>query len=241
MTYETEEQFPGGIFFQSAETDYRWTPTIDGDFLTDTAEQLVASGAVASVPVMLGTTLNEGPMFLSWLMSAVPVQNDEDYHGALDRAFGPNAGAVLSEYPVNKFPSASAALAEVNGDRFFVCPARAMARHLSQNGLETYLYSFEYLPEGMLVEEMGVHHAAEIAFVFNRDNNITSIGEEGRELARVLGNGWKSFAYEGSPLLDQAQVDWPLYDDDDTLLVFDQPLSSRSGHRAQKCNFWDSL
>lgn len=243
QAYLATAQDPGGIFFQSEARDNRWSPTIDGDFLKQSPDYSIATGNVSKVPVILGTTLDEGPMFLSWLMDAVAIESHDDYYQALERVFGKNADAIVAAYPEEDFPSAHDALAKVNGDAFFVCPTRTMAKNLSANGIDTYLYSFEFEPEkGMLVDTMGVHHAIEIAYIFNMDSTLVTLGESDKELAETMGQAWTDFANTGSPNTDDTPLQWPGYKaDTGTALVFNRPVSTRAGHRSEICDFWAEL
>lgn len=240
--YEDAEQLPGGIFFQSAETDHRWGPIVDGEVIPVRPTDAIADGDVAQVPVMLGATLHEGPLFQSDIMSAVKLADEEDYTAALERSFGAHADAVAERYPLASFEGPNDAVGAVNGDAYFVCPTRRMARDLAENRVETYLYRFAYQADGMFSDLLGVFHASDIAFVFGVDNAMSAAGEAGRPLVEAMGGAWSAFARDGVPSLPEGTSTWPLYDmDTHQHVVFDLPLDVHTDFSDELCDFWDSL
>src|SRR5262249_31647354 len=147
---------------------------------------------------------------------AKPVADESEYRAALARRFGDaNIDAIVARYPVASFASANAALAEVSGDAFFVCPARRNVRTISKVS-PVYRYSFEHPPEQPLVADLGAFHSGEIPFVFGLD--VLPLGKVGSAtgLRDSMQLAWTSFAAAGEP-----GSNWPRWDGGETLHVLD--------------------
>lgn len=74
----------------------KWAPVVDGVELTATPEALTAQGALADVPVLLGTNGDEGSMFVDIDYDA----SEADYEAYMVTLFGEElADKVIAQYP----------------------------------------------------------------------------------------------------------------------------------------------
>ncbi len=229
------EQMPGGFFYGEAPANT--LPNLDGVVLPATIESRFAAGDFAPRPLIIGANRDEGTLFHTSFLSNL-VADEAQYRAALARRFGDaNVDAIVAQYPVASFPTPNAALAEVSGDAFFVCPARRNAREIAKVS-PVYAYAFERPLENQLLGDLGAFHSSEIPFVFGID--AFPLGKIGAAtgLADQMQLYWTTFARTADP--NGSGPAWPRYDDGDTLLVLDEPITTRTGHKAARCDFWDA-
>ncbi len=233
---------PGGVFYQGEDDVNRWGPNLDGAFLPLSAADALVSGQFDKVPLIIGTVADEGTIFHHYVIGAIEVVDEIEYREALGRYFQHHVDAIIDRYAPDDFASANEALIEVTTDAFFVCPTRRMARAFSSAGVEKFLYTFERPPETPMFAELEVYHSAELMFVFGNDGSLGRIGQAGQELARSMGARWSRFALTGTPDDPLSTLSWPAYDaTTDLHLTFDLPLSTGSGHKKERCDFWDGI
>ncbi|MEO2169277.1 MAG: carboxylesterase/lipase family protein [bacterium] len=231
--------WPGGAFYPPAPSEFYFNARIvDGYVLSQGVAEAFAAGDIADVPFLLGVNGDEGTLFHSPLL-ATPVADEMEYRAALGRTFPDDVDAILAEYPVADFASASAALTEVSADAFFVCPTRTVARSAARAGLPTFLYAFEFVPAALL-PGLGSFHTAEIPFVFGVDA-FALVTEDARPLHDAMLRYWTRFAAAGDPNGESADT-WPAFDNaSEEFMVLDSPLAIGTGYRQERCDFWDSI
>jgi para-nitrobenzyl esterase len=231
-----DQQLPGGFFY--GEAPGNTLPNIDGVVLPETIEARLAAADFPPRPLIIGTNRDEGTLFHTEILSN-PVTDETQYRAALARHFGDGSvDMIVARYPVASFASANAALAEISGDAFFVCPARRNARAISKVSA-VYAYSFERPLENQLLGNLGAFHSSEIPFVFGLDTfPLGKIGG-GAPLVDHVQTYWTTFAKTGDP--NGAGPAWPRYNATDMLLVLDEPITTRTGHKAAQCDFWEAL
>jgi para-nitrobenzyl esterase len=237
------QQPPGGFFYAGA-VPPNTLPNIDGVVLPAPIEDRLAAGGYPARPLMIGTNGDEGTLFLSSILAS-PVTDEDQYLAALGRRFGDDKAARIAEtYPVADYSSPSAALAEISGDAFFVCPARRNARAIAAAapGAPIYRYTFERALEQPLIADLGAFHSAEIAFVFGGETFPLGKVGSADALSRAMQGYWTRFAATGDPNGGDAPVAWPSYDaSSDPHLVLDVPVSAAAGLKPAICDFWDAL
>jgi para-nitrobenzyl esterase len=230
------QQQPGGFFY--ANVPPNTLPHVDGVFLPASIEVQLAAGDYPARPLIIGTNHDEGTLFHSNILSNL-VMDETQYVAALTRRFGSTVAADIAQrYPVASFASPNAALAEVSGDAFFVCPARRNARIVAATGAPVYRYTFDRPLEQQLLPDLGAFHSSEIPFVFGVD--VYPLGTVGTAtaLADAMQGYWTSFASTGTPSGDVA---WPAYDATEPSLVLDLPITTATAYKASACDFWDAL
>jgi para-nitrobenzyl esterase len=232
-------QPPGGPFYVGGENVLSTIPNVDGVVMRRSLRTAFTQGVFEPRPLILGTNRDEGTLFHSAFF-AMEVTNETEYRDALARRFGAaNVDAIVARYPLASFKSANAAIAEVTGDAFFVCPARTAARGAAGiPGAAVYLYSFDHVPESTFLPDLGVFHSVEIPYLFGTDGlyPLARVGESGAPVAAKLQQLWIDFAKTGSP-----GSAWPKYGDADQYLSIDDPVSVKTALKASQCEFWDQL
>jgi para-nitrobenzyl esterase len=232
-------QPPGGPFYVGGENVLSTIPNVDGVVMRRSLRTAFTQGVFEPRPLILGTNKDEGTLFHSAFF-AMEVTTETEYREALARRFGAaNVDAIVARYPIASFKSANAAIAEVTGDAFFVCPARTAARGAAGiPGAAVYLYSFDHMPESTFLPDLGVFHSVEIPYLFGTDGlyPLARVGERGAPVAAKLQQLWIDFAKTGSP-----GSEWPKYGDADQYLSIDDPVSVKTALKASQCEFWDQL
>jgi para-nitrobenzyl esterase len=252
---------PGGFFYQDDTTTLTFRPIVDGVFLTDQPANLFAAGKQAPVPVLQGTNTSEGVLFhISALGPYTPVTTEADYLAALTRAFGSNAAAIATRYPVADadagtasaeagagaavvFDSPNDALTQVTADGIFVCQARRLERMLLADGMKTYLYSFNGPLQGVPIAALAgkAFHSSELPYVFGAPYLLGSVPPAGQPLVDAMEGYWTQFARNGDPN-GGANPTWPVYTTaGDQNLNLDTPITVGTGLEKANCDFWDDL
>ena len=159
--------------------------------------------------------------------------------------------AILKAYPIADFKTATVRAIKATTDALFRCGSRESARALSEQGIKTYLYSFDFesdtykdpaTPECTAVAGLGcgVYHSAEIKYAFD---NYAGIDPNGFTMATIMSDMWTQFAKEGTPNKPGSSwVTWPEYETETDLsirLTHAPRLVSRWAKTG--CDFWKSL
>lgn len=195
-----------------------WAPVIDGVEVTGQPALLTEQGKVHDVPVMLGTNLDEGTLFVPTKSNA----SDQDFAYWINKTFSSHDAALLtsvyspSKYNATKDASrAFWALAAILGDGLMTCPARRSAHllaHTPGRKSNTFRYFFQHeLSLLKTIEDVGKSHAygvchgSELALVFHLDALLGLDAE--RSMSKQVVKWWETFAATGMPGATAAE--WP--------------------------------
>jgi para-nitrobenzyl esterase len=195
-------------------------PVVDGWVLPKTPFEVFAAGAQAPVPLMVGTTDDEGSLFVELAGSAlptvvgddVPLASAEAYRAALERRFGEQAPAIEERYPGVDAASLRRSTGAIFTDAYFGANARYLAAMQQRRGRPAWLYLFTRTPPGV-DEPAGAIHGADVPFVFGAPTPIGPRNEWDDSLARAIGDYLVQFARTGDPNQD-GRPQWPRYDPD---------------------------
>lgn len=220
-----------------------WGPVVDGAELTTTPNELLASGGGAQVPVIAGTTKDEGDLFtLLWKLAFGADITDQQIADTLAVLYTPQqVQAILARYPGSQYPSTPARASALITDGLFVCSARQTVRAVAKNGRPAYLYQFAYPFRAPLYPTMGVAHSFELPFVFGTTFGGKNIGDDERPTSDAMQGYWSRFALAGDPNGRGAPA-WPRYDAaSDQHIVLDATITTGSNLKRDACDFWDTL
>lgn len=240
---------PPALFEQISETGRtQWTPIVDGFEIPDQPRLLYERGAFSRVPVLLGSTRDEGWTFVN---RAYPANvTTEQYEGAIETEFGADGAAILAAYPVADFAAPKDALARVAGDVEYVCEARRIARLIERTKTPVFLYSFEYEVDPVIVDR--VAHGMDVNFVFGNNfapplfvNYVLTAPD--LALSHAISGYWTRFAATGNPNSDDPSVvHWPAFKHPtglgqgaDRYVVFDAAITGASRLGGTRCEFWE--
>ncbi|KAI0180797.1 alpha/beta-hydrolase [Hypoxylon sp. FL1284] len=229
-----------------------WTPVVDGKVIM---EQPSAVGV--KVPSIIGSTANEGSLFVLGFYQAAAISNkltQADYDKFLTYNFGPLAGRVNETFSLDKAfnGSVTAAVSTVVGDVSYKCPSyRALAK-AEQNGVPVWSYLFDHHPSCAWYDKikaewlpyLGAPHTSEIPFVFNfttamppPDGSCTFTAEE-QAMSHAMSRAWTNMAAVGSPDDEQA---WPAWTKADSKGVVIKDAMKAGVVDYSRCEFWDVI
>lgn len=221
----------------------------------------IANGRFPHVPTVVGATLDEGRAFqqerVGW--------SEEQYVAQVRSDWGPNADAVLAEYPwpddagehtaaylLADILTDSGSLGGSPGTGIGGCANRSLTRDIARY---TRTYAYEWAPPADSPAwyetpryDWGAGHATELPYLFPDRNSganaaLFNVGE--RRLARDLIDYWGAFVKKGRPsVADQAR--WPSYNRTHSYLSLrtagrSRVISDARYSAEHHCGFWDEL
>jgi para-nitrobenzyl esterase len=186
------------------------TPVGDGFVLPLSPQVAVATGQFNRVPVINGTNHDEARFLVAINELAGQVVSAAQYPAAVVGAFGPQAGPlVLAQYPLSNYLNADEAVAAIETDFAFACPARLLDQALSRY-VPVFAYEFndEDAPEIFLPPvsfPYGAAHGSELQYFFpaasltHLPTPPPELRPDQRQLSRAMMRYWTQFAKTGDP------------------------------------------
>jgi len=216
-------------------------PTIDGGLLASSPEAAVAAGAVADVPLLVGTNRDEAAFFAVGVPQIANLDDDGLVRWVERATLNPNqASAVIAAYRDVRGgrgesvqpPDLWSAIAS---DVIFRLPSVRLAEvHASAAdpdvGTYQYLFTWETPALGGM---LGSCHGLEMPFVFGTVRNpgvqLFSGGGEGAfRLSEGMRSSWAAFARSGIPS-NGTTGEWPAWGPDDRLTMVFGPWPGGEG------------
>ena len=228
---------------------------VDGQIIPSGAASAFASGKFTHVPVMNGSTQDEGNFFIALqeYFSGPPrtAISDADVTRYVDQVFKGNAGPggtppsypagtparVLQHYPQDGYASSQLRLDEIETD-VMVCRIQH-ANHLLAGQVALYAYEFRDRTAPWFMPEMPgfsplAYHTSDIQYLFpgwhGGDKGVPhDLNLQQGKLSDELIAAWSNFAWTGNPNR-QGDDPWPAYGTDaksGTYLSEDVPSLSR--------------
>ena len=180
---------------------YKTRVTIDGSVLENHPAAVFAAGKQARVPVMIGTTKDEGAYFTGFL----PPNRDE-FEQTLRRFYGASSGAVISLYSSQAGGDYKSDGARFVTDAWFLHPTRQLLEGMKSIPVDAYQYQFIRPGEGS--SDTGSPHAIELRFVFGTLGENASDAEQ--RVSDMMRAQWVKFAETGDPN-GAGLPSWPSY------------------------------
>ncbi|MGT2509688.1 carboxylesterase family protein [Cupriavidus basilensis] len=180
----------------------------DGDIVARPDYQAIATGALPSIPILVGSNSDEGGRAAKSLVQAsVP-----GYLSFVDRNFPGFESRARTEYGVQTDEQIHRMTADMYSDTQFNFGTRELLRAYAKAGLPAYRYLFSRHRNDGLSEPV---QGDELQFVF--DN--LSASHRGKKLpftevdstvAKSMADAWVTFAKTGKPG-NPDQVAWPMF------------------------------
>jgi len=171
-------------------------PVIDGYVLPDEPYKVFSRGEQNDVPLLLGSTSQEGVGFVGGVRSTVA-----SFLADVSKAFGPLGARLAPIYATGSDSEAAASRVDLEGDLRFGWETRTWAMLHAQTGRQpTYVYRFDYTrvaATSVISAKPGAAHGDEMRFVFGRRDPEWTTAEE--DLSRFVRRSWVQFARTGSP------------------------------------------
>jgi para-nitrobenzyl esterase len=222
-----------------------WSPAVDTPTLPTRPSALVATGGLAPVPVLAGTTRDEGTLFTDQFYDRAdgPLTADR-FAAQLETAAGGRARAATAAYPLaGRAPGR--VWADVVTDRAYACTGLATYRGL---GARAPLFAYEFADPGAPATfdappadlADGVTHGAEVAYLFDLVPGQPAFTPAQQGLADRMVAAWARFAATGDPGDGTA---WPSWRDDGTVRTLSSDpaagrLSGTEFAAEHRCAVW---
>jgi len=223
-----------------------WGPVVDGVDIPDQPRTLYEDGAFSHVPLIIGSTRDEGWIYAdrSYPAGLTVAQ----YEAAVAAEFGADAPAILAQYPADHYPSPKLALSQLAGDVEAMCEARRVARLVERTGTPVYQYSFDREVPAVAGDQ--VIHGIDRNFLFGNNYGPPSnyaLNADDLALFRAIAGYWTRFAATGNPNSDdESVVHWPAFKHptgrgrgSNKYLVLDALVREDKRLREPACDFWE--
>ncbi len=186
----------------------------DNEILPVDPYEAYRTGAFNHVPVLIGSNLNEGALFVAGAERRLGRGLTDDDDPSQSVAFFGNAAEVVRKaYPSAKFGGPAQALSQAVTDRRFACYA-----HMARVDLAAFVpvYGYEMTEPNPVQQQPftppvdlpnSAYHTADLAYLFNSDANGAPLVGRAGALSERLRQYWTNFARTGSPTATPSQ--WP--------------------------------
>ncbi|KAI0135954.1 alpha/beta-hydrolase [Hypoxylon sp. NC0597] len=244
---------------------FYWTPCIDGTLLHDLPYVLFSRGEYANVPLIIGTTTNEGTVFAFNASTKEEMATFiQDNYPNLTTA---QASSVVEQYPLMSalpmhgpwFPSA----AEAYGEATFICPATHVLSSYAQRLNSSRIWGYRYNVYDAInaAQGLGVPHVFEAWAVYG-PNSQKGVGGAPKsyysyasDVVHPLMDYWISFVRTLNPntLRTPSAPAWESWDTGEVgrrLLMEAGNSSTKGGNftmemvpaeQRARCEFWKRL
>ncbi|CAK7226432.1 hypothetical protein SEUCBS140593_006238 [Sporothrix eucalyptigena] len=220
-------------------TLHRPNPVVDGDFLRDLGSQQLSSGQFVKVPILTGTTRDEG----TWSDYGVKNINTTDEfeavveHDGLTSTASHKMAALYPDDPDQGIPATLVGrpgnetglgaqwkrVAAYSGDKVMIAGRRMAAQTLANHGLDVYSYVYDVLFHAKWWQ-YGAQESDDLAFVFHNVTlseaaiSPTDAADQKptfEPLSYLMCSMWLSFVStlnpNNVPSAMKANVTWPKY------------------------------
>lgn len=231
------------------------SPNVDGYALTQQPFAAFAAGNFRRVPIIDGTNLTEGRLFISQteLLGGQPYTADTYTSVGAAILGGANADATLRErYPLAFWGIPNYAAAAISTDYVFTC-ASVLLESLLARYVPVYAYELTeplppmvFLPPDPNMPSLGTPHAADLPFLFPLFKNDflsyppANFSPPQRRLGKGMRSMWSTLLKFGRPLNPTGGV-WPRYTlTSPGVLNLRAPAPTMSYNRSQahQCDLW---
>lgn len=232
-----------------------WQNFIDGEMVKGDVFPALSRGQFNRVPIMVGTTKDEGRGFipLSFELDGTAM-TEAEYVESMKQSFGPQLQSLLTGwlYPSAKYASPALAASQVWTD-IFACQSNETANRASAY-VPAFAYEFadvtapEYVHAPFTVS--GAYHASDLLYWFQTPVGGAPIALNAtqKRLSDQMQRYWSRFATTGNPngSGDSADPSWPKFNKLTTpylTLVPDAISTQQWGafQRAHQCGAWSIL
>jgi para-nitrobenzyl esterase len=214
-----------------------FAPVFDGWVLPKNPLTAYSGGHQHDVPIITGSTLNEGNIYLADERDL----SVEKYQSFLKSRFANNYAEALEMFPVREAKDVAPALDRILTVAANAQPARLVAQSMERKKSRAYLYQFTRLPNTAMARKLKVHHGVDIAYVFGNLTKADGYNDTDMRLSKKMMDYWVNFAKTGNPN-GQGLVDWPAYNSTSDLnLEFADTVRTNKHLFKKECDFISRL
>ncbi|KAH8885148.1 alpha/beta-hydrolase [Thozetella sp. PMI_491] len=229
---------------------FYWTPAVDGDYLPDLPSTLYENGRFLKLPMLLGTTTDEGTIFVT--NASTPADMTTFFGNNYPKLTPNDTDAILGLYPLQSklpehavwFPSTQQAY----GEATFICPAVNVLNAMETGVQDLFAYRYNVQDDENTAAGIGVLHVFEAAAVFGPDNiggSRTSYKTYNAAIVPVVMNYWISFVrtLDPSTLRSAGAPTWDRWGSGTgfSRLLFEtnnSRMETTPGDQLSRCQFW---
>ncbi len=221
-----------------------WAPVIDETFLVEDPTVSAAAGKMR-VPTLLGTTHDEGVLFVNEITSAFGDKiNAATYKSILSLIFGADhTSDIIDLYGINPTGDNTEYLVHIVTDYLFGCANRFVA---NQAVSDLYAYRFDedsinIWPDVVQCEGKACH-GDDIPFTFHTDTQLgVHFTEEQNELSNAIMAYWAAFGTRLNPDVN-GRLAWPTYTQSlMEYMILVTPERYIAVNPISNCDFWDQI
>jgi para-nitrobenzyl esterase len=232
-----------------------WHPFVDQEVVTGDVLAQVAKGRFNRVPLMMGSTLDEGRGFTtqSFHLDGTPM-TQEEFVSATAKFVAKAAQPLLTQmvYTSERLGSPALAYSQVVTDAFACLNPELARRAVGQ--VQAYVFEFAdrtvpaVVPDPFM--ETGAYHGADLAYWFQTPigGYAISLSPAQIRLSDQMQRYWKRFVESGNPNEEAPANEpvWPRYNTLSTPVLTLVPDAIRTQEwgafqRAHKCSTWSLL
>lgn len=213
-----------------------WGPVVDGSALVDTPIALMTKGEFNNVPLIIGTNLDEGTIFIPSITKIVPgvhfPMSDAEFAQVMLFFFetADNVNKITPLYPKSNYGNQAGRLAHIIRDYIFVCGSRRAARAITKQKGSVYVYQYKYKKGWIERFPTGDFHASDLLMVWD-NYMILHDNKEDKDMSASFQYYWKNLAVYRSPnptnqTFPSDIIEWPVSGcgDNSTNMVLNVPL-----------------
>ena len=228
-------------------------PVVDGEVIPEPPLDAVAGGAIADVPILVGTTLDEWKLFTP-VDTGIPTIGERGLVERMEQVLP--VAAPRAPTPTKAIRSYRKAVKARGGDtspfevwsafqsaRVFHYPATRLAEAQRKARGSVYSYLFTWHPPA-LRRPVGACHALEVPFVFGLTNRpflrpFIGLAPSAARLSRRMQYAWINFARTGQPGHERLP-EWQAYDlDSRATMLFGRDCHPENAPLDQERKLWE--
>ena len=231
-----------------------FAPSVGTNAVPRQGAEAMANGEFVRVPMIDGGNRDELRLYVAYAAQAGQHVTAENYGASLTAVYGDNEPAILAEYPLGHFSSASSAFGSVMSD---FRPDNGLnnciylrTAELASKYVEVYEYEFVDQNPPLVTKdpgfEMGAVHSAELPYQFPKFSNTTKLdghdlSTSAQKLSDQMVDYWTSFARSGVPRARSAPP-WTSFESGSHILRLDEgTIDYFDASAAHHCAFWRRL
>ncbi len=190
----------------------RFSVNVDGYVLPQSISSIFERGDQRDVPILLGTTADEGTTLIGRLSAA-------DYRTMMQRRYGEDAATFFRLYPADSDEQVVRSFSDSFSDQLAWGARRLAEVHTETSTSDAYLYVLTHVPPGREPERYGAFHSSDLVYVFGSlhavDRPWTSADSS---LSELVSSYWINFARSGNPNAGDLPP-WPAFSEDPLVVM----------------------